>query len=100
MITLLITSERFPISNMTGEEGVFSVQRRVQSFRRRKRQNYYAGKFREILGDMFVVTKGLDGCLFVYPNDEWENIENKFREITAYNKRCEKVLPFFLCGSC
>ena len=28
-------------------------------------------KFREQLGDEFVVTKGLDGCLFVYGNAEW-----------------------------
>lgn len=34
-------------------------------------------KFREQLGDEFVVTKGLDGCLFVYPNEEWQNIEEK-----------------------
>ena len=32
-------------------------------------------KFREILGDNFIVTKGLDGCLFVYPNDEWTRFE-------------------------
>ena len=35
-------------------------------------------KFREILGDNFIVTKGLDGCLFVYPNDEWQKFEEKF----------------------
>ena len=29
-------------------------------------------KFREALGDTFVVTKGLDGCLFVYDNEEWQ----------------------------
>ena len=34
-------------------------------------------KFREILGDNFIVTKGLDGCLFVYPNDEWTRFEEK-----------------------
>ena len=38
-------------------------------------------KFREQLGDEFVVTKGLDGCLFVYPNEEWQNIEEKFRNV-------------------
>ena len=32
-------------------------------------------KFRELLGNGFVVTKGLDGCLFVYPNEEWATIE-------------------------
>ena len=29
-------------------------------------------KFREKLGEEFVMTVGLDGCLFVYPNEEWE----------------------------
>lgn len=29
-------------------------------------------KFREKLGDEFVMTVGLDGCLYVYPNEEWE----------------------------
>ena len=38
-------------------------------------------KFRESLGDEFVVTKGLDGCLFVYSNEEWANIEEKFRNV-------------------
>ena len=38
-------------------------------------------KFREQLGNEFVVTKGLDGCLFVYPNEEWHNIEEKFRNV-------------------
>ena len=29
-------------------------------------------KFRELLGGEFVVTRGLDGCLFVYPMNSWE----------------------------
>jgi len=36
-------------------------------------------KFRESLGEMFIVTKGLDGCLFGYPESEWKTIEDKFR---------------------
>ena len=32
-------------------------------------------KFRAQLGDEFVVTKGLDGCLFVYSKEEWNNID-------------------------
>ena len=34
-------------------------------------------KFREQLGESFVVTKGLDGCLFGFPNDSWQEFENK-----------------------
>ena len=52
-------------------------------------------KFREILGDVFVVTKGLDGCLFVYPNSEWEKIEEKFREIPLTGKDARKFTRFF-----
>ena len=37
-------------------------------------------KFREQLGDEFVVTKGLDGCLFVYENTEWKALEEKLNE--------------------
>ncbi len=28
-------------------------------------------KLRESLGDTFMITKGLDGCLFVYPMEQW-----------------------------
>ena len=34
-------------------------------------------KFREQLGDEFVMTKGLDGCLFVYENSEWKSFEDR-----------------------
>ena len=36
-------------------------------------------KFRDGLGDKFVLTKGLDGCLFAYSKEEWANFENKIR---------------------
>jgi len=36
-------------------------------------------KFREALGNEFVLTKGLDGCLFVFPMKEWEAFEEKLR---------------------
>ena len=31
-------------------------------------------RFREQLGEEFVVTKGLDGCLFVYSSEEWQKL--------------------------
>jgi len=30
-------------------------------------------KLREELGEKFVLTRGLDGCLFGYPMSEWES---------------------------
>ncbi len=56
-------------------------------------------KFREKLGEMIWVTKGLDGCLFVYPNDEWENIENTFRETPRMSKDAREFSRFFFAGA-
>ena len=40
-------------------------------------------KFRDALGDGFVVTKGLDGCLFVYPPDAWQAFDNGIATINT-----------------
>ena len=54
---------------------------------------------REELGQSFVVTKGLDGCLFVYPSEEWKNIESKFSQIPLTTKDARKFSRFFFAGA-
>ena len=56
-------------------------------------------KFREILGDNFIVTKGLDGCLFVYPNDDWTRFEEKLKSLPLTNKNARQFTRFFLAGA-
>ena len=56
-------------------------------------------KFREILGDVFVVTKGLEGCLFVYDNEEWKRFEEKLRALPITNKEARQFVRFFLAGA-
>ena len=56
-------------------------------------------KFREQLGDEFVVTKGLDGCLFVYSNEEWQRIEQSFKEKPLTSKDARKFMRFFFAGA-
>jgi MraZ protein len=56
-------------------------------------------KFREVLGDDFVVTKGLDGCLFVYDNAEWNTFEEKLKALPLMNKESRKFVRFFLAGA-
>lgn len=56
-------------------------------------------KFREVLGDEFVVTKGLDGCLFVYPDTEWKAFEEKLRTLPLTNKNSRQFTRFFLAGA-
>ena len=53
-------------------------------------------KFREILGEDFVITKGLDGCLFLYPNNEWKIFEEKLRTLPLTNKNARTFTRFFL----
>ena len=56
-------------------------------------------KFREQLGDEFVVTKGLDGCIFVYENTEWKALEEKLHALPLTNANARKFSRFFLAGA-
>lgn len=56
-------------------------------------------KFREELGDKFVVTKGLDKCLFVYPYEEWKNFEQKLRTLPLTSKEARAFIRFFFAGA-
>lgn len=56
-------------------------------------------KLREGLGDNFVVTKGLDGCLFVYSQEGWSAFEEKFNSLPLNNKDVRQLTRFFLAGA-
>jgi MraZ protein len=56
-------------------------------------------KFREALGDEFVVTKGLDGCLFVYSQESWKAFEEKLQSLPLTNKNSRQFARFFLAGA-
>ena len=53
-------------------------------------------KFREHLGETFILTRGLDQCLFGYPT--WKNgsIEEKLKGLPIDKKRCSCIYAFFL----
>lgn len=52
-------------------------------------------KFREDLGDSFVVTLGLDGCLFAYPNKEWEAFVAKLQTLPG-TKEARQMQRYFM----
>jgi MraZ protein len=56
-------------------------------------------KFREELGDEFVITRGLEGCLFVYSKQEWENLVSKLKKLPFTKKDARAFLRFFLSGA-
>src|SRR5699024_12065619 len=52
-------------------------------------------KLRDQLGEKFVVTRGLDGCLFGYPLSEWEKLETKLDEMPLSKKDARTFVRFF-----
>ena len=52
-------------------------------------------KFREEIGTSFVVTRGLDGCLFVYSLVEWERIVAKLKKLPFTKKDARTFTRFF-----
>lgn len=56
-------------------------------------------KIRDGLGEKFVVTKGLDGCLFVYPQEEWTILESKLRSLPFTKADARAFARFFFSGA-
>ena len=55
-------------------------------------------KLRELLGEKFILTRGLDNCLFVYPKNEWENVINKYRSLPN-TRDARNYMRFLLSGA-
>ncbi|WP_442599401.1 division/cell wall cluster transcriptional repressor MraZ [Neobacillus sp. D3-1R] len=56
-------------------------------------------KFRDDLGEMFVITRGLDQCLFGYPLNEWKEIETKLKGLPLTKKDARAFTRFFFSGA-
>lgn len=56
-------------------------------------------KFRGDLGQSFIVTKGLDNCLFMYSKSEWETFENKLKALPLTNNDARSFMRFFFAGA-
>ena len=57
-------------------------------------------KFREQLGDTFILSRGLDHCLYIYTNEDWERFIDKLSmlpELSSANGR--KLNRFFIAGA-
>jgi len=55
--------------------------------------------FREELEGSFVVTRGLDNCLFLYPLPEWQKLEEKLKELPITRKNARSFVRFFFSGA-
>lgn len=56
-------------------------------------------KFRDGLGTSFVITRGLDKCLFIYPKSEWNVIEEKLKNLPFTKADARAFTRFFFSGA-
>ncbi|MBS3886243.1 MAG: division/cell wall cluster transcriptional repressor MraZ [Dethiobacter sp.] len=56
-------------------------------------------KFREDLGESFVVTRGLESCLFVYPLQEWHLLTEKLKDLPFTKADARAFMRFFFSGA-
>ena len=56
-------------------------------------------KLREDIGEKFIITKGLDGCLFAFSTTEWEKFEEKLSTLPISNKDARAFSRFFFAGA-
>jgi len=56
-------------------------------------------KLREDIDEKFIITKGLDGCLFGFSLSEWTNFEEKLKSLPLTNKNARDFVRFFLSGA-
>lgn len=56
-------------------------------------------RLREELGSRFVMTKGLDGCLFLYPLSEWNKMEERLKSLPLTNANARAFARLFLAGA-
>ena len=54
-------------------------------------------RFREELGENFILSRGLDECLVIYPADRWESMTDKLRKLPS-TKKAVRELRRFLIG--
>ena len=56
-------------------------------------------KLRQDMGEKFIITKGLDGCLFAFSQQEWLNFETKLKALPLSDKNARNFVRFFLSGA-
>ncbi len=56
-------------------------------------------KFREMLGDNFIITRGIEKCLYIYPNEAWQKIVDKLNTLPFTKKDARTFIRSFFSGA-
>ena len=69
----------------------------------RKGRLIIPSRFREVMKERFVerlfVTRGLDSCLFLFPEEEWRAQENRFRSLSITKQEARRFNRFYFSGA-
>ena len=57
-------------------------------------------KFREELGQLFIITKGLDDCICIYPLETWKGIAEKLKAVAYTDPNSRMFHRFIIGGAC
>ena len=55
-------------------------------------------KFREELGEKFIITFGLDGCLYMYPMNKWEEFVTQLSALPG-GRQSRELQRYFLASA-
>jgi MraZ protein len=56
-------------------------------------------KFRGELGDKIIITRGVDGCLFIYTQQEWQTVSSKWSTLTISQTEARSFARMMLAGA-
>lgn len=56
-------------------------------------------RFREQLGPRFMLARGLDDCLFIYPQDEWDKLVDRLGSVPINQSDFRAFARYFLAGA-
>ena len=56
-------------------------------------------RFREQLGEKFIITRGLDGCLFVYPMEEWQKLATEVQNLPLAKRDARTFTRILFSGA-
>lgn len=60
----------------------------------------FRDNFHEHFIEKLIITRGLDKCLFLFPEDEWKNQEVKFKSISFTKSEARKFNRIYFSGAC
>lgn len=64
-----------------------------------KKRIIIPSRFREELKDTFLITRGIENCLFIYSLEEWKKITDKLETLPFTKKDARQFIRFFLSGA-